>query len=462
MIKQHLYFLGLDQPIMAGLAVATKQLGFAVSGSADQLPPPLDEQLNQAGIHSYSRYQSQHINPDSLIVVGPQIAKQNPELRTAQKLKLEVVSVAQLIQQLAAKQQQVVVIGSPLTAALVASSLQSTKNSADIISHQVLATTNHWSHPSAVHYAAKKTLVIDTDWQPASCLDAAAEWLYLSPSIVILAHEPSRKLSSTYYKDLLHLLKHMADSQSASTVQVILHDQDKQSLRLVKQVNLKYSTYGQTSAADWRATKIKYTTQNSTFGADFQAKPLELLTSQFIGQQGVAAVMATLACAHALEVDMSQALTEIGNSNGLLTWDTLQATVQDIHIIESILPWSSDLELHINRVRQQFLLPKTDARLWLLISQDEYSHLSPSVIKKALNETDIIIRIDTPDTSRSSSVASPPQPIHYSIPVDELPRFIAKHVSPNDLIYYIHAKNRLPIVGDIQAAIQAQKRSAKP
>src|SRR5690606_27280108 len=101
---QHLYFLGIAGQTMSGLAIASKQAGFKVSGVDGMAYPPATDSLDAAGIHYHTSYDASHLEEGMVVVLGNAIPQDNVELKQAQKMKLEMVSFPQLIEQLTAKQ----------------------------------------------------------------------------------------------------------------------------------------------------------------------------------------------------------------------------------------------------------------------------------------------------------------------------------------------------------------------
>ena len=67
----HLHFLGICGTFMSGLALIARELGHRVTGSDQNVYPPMDAVLDRAGITPISGYDPGQLQPaPDLIVVG--------------------------------------------------------------------------------------------------------------------------------------------------------------------------------------------------------------------------------------------------------------------------------------------------------------------------------------------------------------------------------------------------------
>ena len=75
------HILGICGTFMGGIAVIAKSLGHEVTGSDENVYPPMSDQLQQAGIKLFAGYKPENlaVKPD-VVVVGNVIKRGNPEL----------------------------------------------------------------------------------------------------------------------------------------------------------------------------------------------------------------------------------------------------------------------------------------------------------------------------------------------------------------------------------------------
>ncbi len=89
----HIHILGICGTFMGGLALIARQLGYQVSGSDENVYPPMSTQLEQQGIQLMNGYRPEnlHCQPD-LVVIGNALSRGNPEVEAVLNKGLKYVS----------------------------------------------------------------------------------------------------------------------------------------------------------------------------------------------------------------------------------------------------------------------------------------------------------------------------------------------------------------------------------
>ncbi|MDY6880134.1 MAG: UDP-N-acetylmuramate:L-alanyl-gamma-D-glutamyl-meso-diaminopimelate ligase [Thermodesulfobacteriota bacterium] len=120
-----IHLMGICGTGMASLAGMLKHQGYRVTGSDQNIYPPMSEQLKKLEIPVFKGYSPGNLshNPD-LVVVGNVITRDNPEAMELSRIKLPYLSFPQALGELAFKGKQSIVIsgthGKTTTATLVA------------------------------------------------------------------------------------------------------------------------------------------------------------------------------------------------------------------------------------------------------------------------------------------------------------------------------------------------------
>lgn len=79
----HIHMIGICGVAMASLAGILKNLGFRVTGSDENVYPPMSTQLKELGIEIQQGYKKQNLQPrPDLVIVGNVISRSNPEAET--------------------------------------------------------------------------------------------------------------------------------------------------------------------------------------------------------------------------------------------------------------------------------------------------------------------------------------------------------------------------------------------
>lgn len=89
----HIHILGICGTFMGGLAQIAKKLGHEVTGSDQNVYPPMSDQLEQQGIVLIDGYKAEHLNPTpDLVIVGNTISRGNPELEHVLNQQIPYIS----------------------------------------------------------------------------------------------------------------------------------------------------------------------------------------------------------------------------------------------------------------------------------------------------------------------------------------------------------------------------------
>lgn len=75
----HIHILGICGTFMGSLAILAKELGFRVSGSDQNIYPPMSTQLIEQGIELHDGYELKHLDPlPDQVVIGNALSRGNP------------------------------------------------------------------------------------------------------------------------------------------------------------------------------------------------------------------------------------------------------------------------------------------------------------------------------------------------------------------------------------------------
>jgi UDP-N-acetylmuramate: L-alanyl-gamma-D-glutamyl-meso-diaminopimelate ligase len=119
------HFIGIGGTAMASVAVALRQMGVAVSGSDQNIYPPMSTFLASHDLEVRSGYAAENIESSvDLVVIGNALSRGNPEVETVLDRKLRYVSLPELLKEYFLRGRRSLVVagthGKTTTAALLA------------------------------------------------------------------------------------------------------------------------------------------------------------------------------------------------------------------------------------------------------------------------------------------------------------------------------------------------------
>ena len=89
----HIHILGICGTFMGGLALIARQLGYQVSGSDQNVYPPMSTQLEEQGIQLMQGYHEENLEPvPDLVVIGNALSRGNPEVEAVLNKGLKYIS----------------------------------------------------------------------------------------------------------------------------------------------------------------------------------------------------------------------------------------------------------------------------------------------------------------------------------------------------------------------------------
>ncbi|MDH5660713.1 MAG: UDP-N-acetylmuramate:L-alanyl-gamma-D-glutamyl-meso-diaminopimelate ligase, partial [Gammaproteobacteria bacterium] len=92
----HIHILGICGTFMGGLALLARELGHTVSGSDENVYPPMSTQLEEQGITLMQGYKPEHLTAEpDIVVIGNALSRGNPAVEAVLEKGLRYTSGAQ-------------------------------------------------------------------------------------------------------------------------------------------------------------------------------------------------------------------------------------------------------------------------------------------------------------------------------------------------------------------------------
>lgn len=124
MNNMHIHILGICGTFMGGIAQIARELGLQVSGSDQNVYPPMSTQLEQAGITLQSGYQKSHVSHQDTVIIGNALSRGNEAVEHILNEKLDYESGPEWLKNVLLKQRWVIAVsgthGKTTTASMIA------------------------------------------------------------------------------------------------------------------------------------------------------------------------------------------------------------------------------------------------------------------------------------------------------------------------------------------------------
>lgn len=259
--------LGICGTGMGSLALLLKEAGHNVTGSDENIYPPMSTQLENAGIKLFNGYKPENLTivKPNLVIIGNVISRGNPEAEAVLTSGIEYLSMPQAVSKFFLTGRHSIVVagthGKTTTATLCAWLLESAGLSPSFLIGGV-------GKNLGVSACLKnsKYFVIEGDEYDTAFFDKGPKFLHYQPRSVILG--PIEFDHADIYKDLAHVMssfEKLADIIPSDGLLFACADSEN-TMKIAKRAKCKVITYGVSTKADYRPEKIKV----SETGTEFQ------------------------------------------------------------------------------------------------------------------------------------------------------------------------------------------------
>ena len=180
-----LHILGICGTFMGGLALLARELGFQVSGSDQNVYPPMSTQLEASGIR-LNRYDPANLEPrPDLVVIGNALSRGNPEVEAVLNLGIPYTSGPQWLFETVLQQRQVIAVagthGKTTTASMVAWILEGAGRHPGFL---IGGVPNNFARSARL--GSGSCFVVEADEYDTAFFDKRSKFLHYRPNIVIL------------------------------------------------------------------------------------------------------------------------------------------------------------------------------------------------------------------------------------------------------------------------------------
>lgn len=182
----HIHILGICGTFMGGIALIAKQAGHKVTGSDQNVYPPMSDELKEAGIEIYQGYGAEQLDskPD-LIVVGNVMKRGMPVVERMLDERLNYVSGPQFLEELYLRQKTVLAVagthGKTTTTAMLTWILEACGQNPSFLVGGI---------PENFGYSARATdseyFVIEADEYDCAFFDKRSKFVHYHPNIAII------------------------------------------------------------------------------------------------------------------------------------------------------------------------------------------------------------------------------------------------------------------------------------
>ena len=351
------HILGICGTFMGGLAALARELGLEVSGSDQNVYPPMSTFLEGQGIPLVEGYKASNIPAGAdVIVIGNAISRGNEEAEAALERKLLYVSLPEVLKEHFLRGKRNFVVSGTHGKTTTSSMLAWLLKAADRDPSYMIGGLPKNLGGGAV-FTDSEITVLEGDEYDTAFFDKRSKFLHYLPECVVINNiefdhadiynnVEEIKLS---FRRLLNIVPRNG--------MAFVNGDDAHSLEVAANAPCPVKTVGMGENCDLRIVDIDYHSSGSTFTIDQEVYEIPMV-GEFNVRNAAMAVCAGLFAGLTPE----QARAGLLSFEGVARRQELKGEVNGIKVVDDFAHHPTAIKLAIAALRQRY----ADARLWVL------------------------------------------------------------------------------------------------
>jgi UDP-N-acetylmuramate: L-alanyl-gamma-D-glutamyl-meso-diaminopimelate ligase len=356
----HIHLIAICGVGMGSLAGLLQARGYRITGSDQQVYPPMSTYLAQIGIDVLPGFRAEHLSlaPD-LVIIGNAVSRGNPEAEYVLKHNIPYNSFPQALGQFLIGGRQSLVVtgthGKTTTTALAAWVLTCADMAPGFFVGGVPLNFGSGWHPGAGDY-----VVLEGDEYDSAFFDKGPKFLHYRPRHVILTSIEFDH--ADIYRDLEHVKEAFCRLMTlipADGNLVVCADYPA-AMGVARNARCPMVSYG--DAGEWQAVNVRFDNGRTFFTPAYRGKREGDLEAGVIGRHNVQNALAVYAMGRVLGIDHGKLLEGFATFRGVKRRQEIKGDRRGIIVIDDFAHHPTAVRETIDAVRAAY--PKR--RVWAL------------------------------------------------------------------------------------------------
>jgi UDP-N-acetylmuramate: L-alanyl-gamma-D-glutamyl-meso-diaminopimelate ligase len=444
---RRIHLIGVCGTAMATVAALLARRGHDVSGSDQNVYPPMSDFLVSEGIRTLTGYSADHIAGDlGLVVVGNAISRGNPELEAVLDKKIRYCSLPEVIRDYFLWGARSIVIagthGKTTTTSLTGWVLTAGNLDPTVLVGGIAL--NFGAGGSSYRMGGGRDFVIEGDEYDSAYFDKTAKFLKYLPDIAVINNVEFDHADIYADLDAVKLAFRRLVNLVPRSGLVLLGADNPNALELSDWVVSRMETYGLAEDATWRAYAIEQVDGVTRFSVRRRGEPFGRFESPLLGIHNVRNALAALA------VGSHSGLSAAELAGGLRSFKGIKRRLETVGVSRGVIVLD-DFAHHPTAVHETLAALRTaypSRRVWAVfeprsasscrrVFQDDFARafgaadevVIAAVFRSALPESERLSAEQLVDDLRTKG-----QRARYIPDVDDIVRTIAAERREGDIV----------------------------
>lgn len=351
---KHIHLMGICGTGMASLAGILKEEGYHVTGSDENVYPPMSHLLQQMGINILKGYSGKNLDslPD-LVIVGNVITAKNPEAVRLSELKISYISLPQALRHFAIGDRKSIVIsgthGKSTTSAICAWILEKSGIDPGYMIGAVLNNfKSNFKRGKGLYY------VIEGDEYDTAFFDKGPKFLHYGPFITIITSIEFDH--ADIYRDLDHVISSFRKLIEITPENglLIANGDDPVVLRESEKAKCPVKLYGFSEGNHWQAVDIENSEGETSVRIIREGKDYLKVAGSLYGRHNISNLLSVIALADSMGLEQDVILDAVKSFKGLKRRQEIKGEEKGILVIDDFAHHPTAVEKTIEAVRDRY------------------------------------------------------------------------------------------------------------
>jgi UDP-N-acetylmuramate: L-alanyl-gamma-D-glutamyl-meso-diaminopimelate ligase len=442
---RHIHFIGICGTAMASVAVVLRELGYVVSGSDENVYPPMDKFLEGQGIRIMQSYDPANLNPPpDLAVIGNAMTRGNPEVEAVLNRKLRYVSLPELVKEFFIRGKYSVVVtgthGKTTTTSLLAWVFEQAGWNPGFLIGGIPE-----NFGTGCRVGGGKYFITEGDEYDSAFLDKRSKFVHYLPDLVVINNIefdhadifPDLESIKLSFKRLINLIP--------TDGYLVAGCDDRNVSELLANAYCKTETFGFSPDSGWTARDVQHCSEGERFRVFRDEQSVGEFSLPLFGSHNVKNALAVIASATLLGISpqtIQAAFTTFKNVKRRLE---IKGEVNGIIVIDDFAHHPTAVKATLEALRIRY----PQRNIWALF-EPRTNTTTRNVFQEQLahcfEPADCVIigAVNRPERFRPEERLSPEKLVAdlnaqskhaYSIPdVDEMVQMLVDKLRPGDVV----------------------------
>jgi UDP-N-acetylmuramate: L-alanyl-gamma-D-glutamyl-meso-diaminopimelate ligase len=360
--NSHIHLIAICGVGMASLAGLLKSQGYRVTGSDQNVYPPMSTYLQSIGVPILSGYREEHLSPrPDLVVIGNAVSRSNPEAETVLNQGLSYISFPQALGRFLIQSRTSLVVagthGKTTTSALAAWTLTRAGLEPGFFIGGVPLNFGSGWNPGSGNY-----VVLEGDEYDSAFFDKGPKFLHYRPHNVILTSVEFD------HADIYRDLDHVKDAfrrlvELIPSTGCLLACNDYPAVKeVVSGARCRVICYGREASADWTANNIEVREGKSFFEPIYRGRSDGVVEIGLMGQHNVQNALAVYGLGRELGIDPEKLRDGLATFAGIKRRQEIKGSIHGVLVIDDFAHHPTAVKETLSAVRAAY--PRR--RLWAI------------------------------------------------------------------------------------------------